>query len=281
MMLGEPPVRPHPVEAFGSAMRGVEARLYRDRYRAGLAHAVVGVVAGAGFGAAVRSPALATYLAVAGRALAGAATDVGSALGAGDLDRARALLPALVGRDPEGLDEKEVARAAVESVAENTVDAVVAPALWAVAAGAPGALGYRGVNTLDAMIGRRCDRYRRYGWASAHLDDVAGYVPARVTAGLVTLVRPRSAGEVWQAVRAGSRLHPSPNAGVAEAAFAGALGLRLGGPNRYRGQVDVRPTLGSGRSPEVGDIARATRLLRDVTLALAGVLLVAAGGRRR
>jgi len=277
--LGEPPVAPHPVKVFGSTMRRLEAHLYGDRYRAGVVYASLGVAAGVGAGTVLRSTSLATYLAVAGRALNGAATDVRAALAAGDLERARALLPDLVGRDPDGLDEKEVVRAVVESVAENTVDAVVAPALWAAAAGAPGALGYRAVNTLDAMVGRRCARYGRYGWASARLDDAAGYLPARVTAGLVAVVRPRTAAAVWRAVRDDAHLHPSPNAGVAEAAFAGALGLRLGGANRYGDTVELRPTLGSGRPPEVADIARATRLSRDVTLALAGGLLVA--GHRR
>src|SRR5206468_9435838 len=136
-------------------------------------------------GGLVRSTALATYVAVAGRGLTDAAGAVGAALEEDDLDRARALLPTLVGRDPTGLDEKEIARAVVESVAENTVDAVVAPALWAVALGAPGTLGYRAVNTLDAMVGHRSARYLQYGWASARLDDLANWVPARVTALLV------------------------------------------------------------------------------------------------
>ncbi len=275
-------MQPHPVKVFGSGMRRLEALLYRDRHDAGVLHAAVGVVTGVAAGAALGSTSAATYLAVAGRALNGAATDVGAALVTGDLELARSLLPALVGRDPDGLDEKEIARAAVESVAENTVDAVVGPALWAAAAGAPGALGYRAVNTLDAMVGSRCARYRRYGWASARVDDAAGYLPARVTAGLVAVVRPRTAGVVLQAVRKDAHLHPSPNAGVAEAAFAGALGLRLGGANRYGGATELRPTLGSGRPPETSDIARAARLSRDVTLALAGVLLLAGtrGGDR-
>ena len=275
-LLGEPPVQPHPVRAFGWLMRGVESRLYADRYGPGVAHAALGVSVGATVGAAMRSTALATYLAVAGKALTTAAAEVASALRAGDLERARSLLPALVGRDPQGLDEKEIARATVESVAENTVDAVVAPALWAAFGGAAGALAYRAVNTLDAMVGRRCDRYHRFGWASARLDDAAGYGPARVTAALVGVVRPRAAGAVWRAGRDGASRHPSPNAGVAEAAFAAALGLRLGGANRYGDRVELRPALGAGRPPEVGDIDGATRLSRDVSLALAGALALAA-----
>ena len=152
----------------------------------------------------------ATYLAVAGRALGDAAIAVQRALDEGDVEHARILLPALVGRDPNGLDEKEVARATVESVAENTVDAIVAPALWAVALGSAGVLAYRGVNTMDAMVGHRSERYERYGWASARLDDVAGWVPARVTALLVAAVRPRAAAAVVRVVRRDASAHPSP-----------------------------------------------------------------------
>jgi adenosylcobinamide-phosphate synthase len=246
-----------------------------------VAHAVAGVGLGLAAGRLVGSTALATWVAVAGRALGAAATEVGAALDGGDLPRARSLLPGLVGRDPTDLDEKELARAVVESVAENTVDAVVAPALWAALLGAPGALGFRAVNTLDAMVGHRSARYGRYGWASARLDDLAGWVPARVTAGLVAFVRPTAAPAVWTAVRTQAPAHPSPNAGVAEAAFAAALGLCLGGENHYcepggsgatARRVELRPPLGTGRPAEAGDIARAVDLSRDVSLALACAL---------
>jgi adenosylcobinamide-phosphate synthase len=271
-VLGEPPAEAHPVVAFGRLMRGVERRVYRDSRAAGVAHAVMGAGLGVAAGGVLGSTAVATWMAVAGRALGEAARNVGAALECGDLDRARELLPALVGRDPSVLDEKEVARAVVESVAENTVDAIVAPALWAAALGAPGALGYRAVNTLDAMVGHRSPRYAEYGWASARLDDLAGWVPARVTAALVAAVRPASAGDVWRAVHTQAPAHPSPNAGVAEAAFAAALGLRLGGENRYGDRVELRPALGRGRPADPGDILRAVSLSRDVTIALAGLL---------
>jgi adenosylcobinamide-phosphate synthase len=271
-LLGEPPPAVHPVVAFGRVMRAVERRLYRDGRAAGVLHAAVGAGLGLSAGAVTRSTAVATSVAVGGRALADAASAVGAALGAGDIDAARALLPALVGRDPAGLDEKEVARAVVESVAENTVDAVVAPALWGAVLGAPGALGYRAVNTLDAMVGHRSARHCNYGWASARLDDVAGWVPARVTAALVAVVRPAAAAGVWTAVRTQAPAHPSPNAGVAEAAFAAALGLRLGGENRYGESVEIRPPLGTGRPAEPGDIAGAVALSLDVSLALAAGL---------
>lgn len=274
-LVGEPPAAWHPVAGFGRAMQAVEGQLYADRRAAGVAHAVAGAALGALAGRAVRSTTVATWSAVAGRGLGEAATHVGGALLAGDLDRARALLPALVGRDPTQLSEKDIARAVVESVAENTVDAVVAPALWAAVAGAPGALTHRAVNTMDAMVGHRDDRYERYGWAAARLDDAAAWVPARVTAALVAACRPRAAPAVWHTVRRDAAAHPSPNSGVAEAAFAAALELRLGGESRYGERVELRPPLGDGRTPEPSDIALAVRLSHDVGLALAASLTVA------
>ena len=280
-LFGESPLRPHPVAVLGYALQGVERRLYADRRSAGIAHAAAGVGIGAASGAVIRSTVVATYLATAGRALGEAAGAVDQALAVGDLGRARGLLPALVGRDPDRLDEAQVCRAVVESVAENTVDAVVAPALWAALAGAPGVLAHRAVNTMDAMIGHRDGRYARYGWAAARLDDAAAWAPARATAALVAGCRPRAAARVVRVVRRDAPAHPSPNSGVAEAAFAAALGLRLGGESSYRGRVEHRPTLGDGRPPSRGDIARAVRLSRDVSLALAGLLAVAGLARGR
>jgi adenosylcobinamide-phosphate synthase len=280
-LAGEPPIDPHPVAVLGRALSSVERTLYRDRRSAGIAHAAAGLVLGATAGAALRSTAVATYLAVAGRALGDAALAVADALGDGDIERARQLVPALVGRDPSTMDDKELCRAAVESVAENTVDAVVAPALWAAALGAPGALGYRAVNTMDSMVGHHSARYERYGWAAARLDDAAGFVPARATAARGAAVRPRVARAVWRTVRRDAPNHPSPNAGVAESAFAAALGLRLGGENRYGDRVEVRASLGGGRPPERADIERAVRLSGDVGLALAGSLAALGVARRR
>ncbi len=312
-LVGEPPARLHPVAWFGRVMRAVERRLWRDGHAAGTVHAAIGLGLGVGAGWALEATAglvgaispsvsepkisepkisepkisgpsvsalgptvAAAWVATAGRALSRAALDVSTALEVGDLARARSLLPGLVGRDPGSMGEKEVARAAVESVAENTVDAVVAPILWAAVAGAPGALGYRAVNTLDAMVGHRSVRYRRYGWASARLDDIAGWVPARITALLVCLVRPAATGPVWRAVRQDAPGHPSPNAGVAEAAFAAGLGLRLGGLNHYGERTELRAGLGDGRPPETQDIAAAVSLSADVGGAL-GVILGLAG----
>ena len=272
-LLGEPPSVAHPVARFGAVMRRVETHVYRDARPAGAAHAAVGVGLATAAGAALGSPAAAAYIAVAGRALARAALDIEATLEQGDLAAARAQLPALVGREPSQLDEPEIARAVVESVAENTVDAVVAPALWAAAAGAPGVFAYRAVNTLDAMVGHRSARYEHFGWASARLDDIAGLVPARVTAGLVVAVRPGAASRVARAVREDAPAHPSPNAGVAEAAFAAALDLQLGGANRYGERVEIRPSLGTGRQPSRTDIGRAVRLSSDLEWMLTAMAL--------
>jgi len=273
LVLGEPRIDPHPVGAFGAVMGRIEDRLYRPGRSAGLLHALTGMGIGLTAGALVRSTALATYISVAQRALSEAGRDVADALRDDDLERARRLLPALVGRDPTGLDASEISRAAVESLAENTVDAVVAPALWGALFGAPGTLAYRAVNTMDATVGYRNDRYLHYGWASARLDDVANFIPARVTATLVAAARPRSAAAVWRAVRQDAPFHPSPNAGVAEAAFAAALGLRLGGVNTYGARTERRPQLGAGRAPQAGDILAAAALCRDVTYTLVVSLL--------
>ena len=272
-LLGEPLVRPHPVAAFGWAMQRLERPLYLDDRVQGAAYLGAGLGAAVVAGAVVRSTTAGTYLAVAGRSLADEARAIDALLAAGDLKGARAALPALVGRDPSGLSADEVARAVVESVAENAVDAVVAPALWGAVAGATGALGHRAANTLDSMVGHRGGRYERFGWASARTDDLAAWVPARVTAGLVALVRPSAARSVLRIVARDAPAHPSPSAGVAEAAFAAALDLRLGGPSRYGGRLEVRPPLGDGAPPTRADIERACRLLDDLALALAGLLV--------
>ena len=271
-VFGEPATALHPVALFGKTMSAVEQVIHRGRMErgGGILHAGIGTAIGLGVGL-ISTTALATYTAVAGRALAETALEIEAALASGHIEGARELLPSLVGRDPRGLDEREVCRAVVESVAENTVDAVVAPALWAMTAGGAGALGYRAVNTLDAMVGHRSPRYERFGWASARLDDAANFVPARVTAALVALARPKRATAVQRTVLRDASSHPSPNAGVSEAAFAAALGVRLGGESRYGDRVEIRPPLGDGRAPARSDIKRAVRLSSDVEWILTGM----------
>jgi adenosylcobinamide-phosphate synthase len=280
-LVGEPPTVVHPVARFGQAMDWLDRRWWRDDRGRGVAYAAAGMGTAGGVGLLldgaippVAATALATAASVAGRALGEAASTVGEAVARDDLTGARQALSALVARDRTGLEEKEIVRAVVESVAENCADAIVAPALWASLGGATGVLVHRAANTLDAMVGYRNERYGRFGWAAARADDVLAWPAARITALLIAVVRPLRALDVWRAVRRDAPHHPSPNAGVSEAAFAAALGLRLGGPNRYGDQVEVRPYLGDGRPAEADDIARVVRLSRDVTVAL-GLLLVA------
>jgi adenosylcobinamide-phosphate synthase len=141
-------------------------------------------------------------------------------------------------------------------------------------------LSYRAINTLDAMVGHRSARYRNFGWASARLDDVANLVPARLTAMLVALVRPRAAAAITRTIRRDAPAHPSPNAGVAEAAFAAALGVELGGPLRYGDRLERRPRLGTGPRPGIDDINRAITLQSHVELAMVGALVAAAVAMR-
>jgi adenosylcobinamide-phosphate synthase len=279
----------HPVAGFGVAAAAVERVTYRDSRIAGVAHVgiLVGAVSLLGAGLqrhaqrggrlwSAAATAVATWIALGGTSLARTGLAMGDLVSRDDVEGARRLLPALCGRDPALLDAAGLTRAAVESVAENTSDATVAPLLWATVGGVPAVLGYRAVNTLDSMVGHRSPRYARFGWAAARLDDAANYVAARVTAALVVLCAPIVGGSPSGAVRAWGRdaaRHPSPNAGVVEAAFAGALDVRLGGPTAYRYELQIRPTLGEGVPPSVADLRRAVRLSRAVQAA--AVLCVA------
>lgn len=274
------PKRGHPVAVFGRAAARLERVTYRDSRRAGAVH--VGLLVGAVglLGATVPrwtvATAVATWASIGGTSLVRTGKKMVELLDAGDLEAGKLLLPSLCGRDPALLDGPGLARAALESVAENTSDAQVAPVLWAAAGGVPAVLGYRAVNTLDSMIGHRSPRYCRFGWAAARLDDAANYLAARVTALLVVLCAPIVGGTPSGAARAwrqDAARHPSPNAGVVEAAFAGALGVRLGGPTQYQYGLQIRPTLGDGRPPTVDDLRRAVVLSRAVQGA--AVLLVA------
>jgi adenosylcobinamide-phosphate synthase len=277
------PRRAHPVAAFGRAATALEARDYADSRPRGAAHAAACVLAVALPAAlaqratrtrpwlTVATTAAAAWAVTGARSLRHEAERAAITLDHDDLSAAREVMPSLCGRDPERLDAAGIARAVVESVAENTSDAIVAPLLWGAIAGLPGLLAYRAVNTLDAMVGHRSQRYLRFGWASARLDDVVNWVPARVTAGLTALCAPLVTGAdprlVLRVARRDGGQHPSPNAGQGEAAFAGALGVRLGGTNVYGGVTEKRPDLGEGRAPDPGDIRRAISLSRAVTVA--------------
>ncbi len=278
------PRRGHPVALFGRAAATVEQALWRDGRVRGAVHTLVCVGGAAGAAAVVSRltrhcpaasvalTAAATWSVVGGTSLGREARAIGGALAAGDLELARERLPHLCGRDPQALDGQQLARAVVESVAENTSDAMVGALVWGAVGGVPGLVAFRAVNTLDAMVGHKSARYRRYGWASARLDDVAGWPGARLTAALAALAGDDARGAV-RAWRADAAAHPSPNAGPVEASFAGALGVRLGGTLSYAGRVEHRAVLNGerGRPVDVPDIERAVRLSRRV-----GVLALAA-----
>ncbi len=283
--LGDPR-RGHPVALFGTAAGALERRMYGDSRARGAAYTAICVTGTAALGIALarltrRRPAArvavtaaATWAVLGGTTLSREARAITAPLVAApdapeSLAAARARLPHLVGRDPSALDTTEIARAVVESVAENTSDAVVGPLFWGAVAGLPGLLAYRAVNTLDAMVGHKNPRHLNFGWASARLDDAANWAPARLTGLLTVAAAPLVGGsprETWRILRRDGAAHPSPNSGRCEASAAGALGLRLGGRNVYAGRTEHRPTLGDGRPPTPRDVPRATRLATAVSL---------------
>lgn len=283
------PRRHHPVAWFGAAATSLERHTYRDARAAGVVHVsllvgsawVVGRLierTASGPVGTAATAAVATWTVVGGRSLSREADAIHGQLLADDLPAARRQLTHLVGRDTSRLDADEIARATVESVAENTSDAVVAPLVAGAVAGVPGFLAYRAANTLDAMIGHRSTRYERFGWAAARLDDVLNLVPSRLAALLAAAAsdRPAAALRAWRRDAAG---HPSPNAGPVEASFAGALGVRLGGTNHYsygaeHPLIEHRVEMGDGPPPTVADIPRTTRLAERVGIAAAALAVL-------
>ncbi|MET0455984.1 MAG: cobalamin biosynthesis protein [Mycobacterium sp.] len=283
------PRRFHPVAAFGQTAARLEQRTYEDSRLRGAGYLLV--LVGGSTAAAVaaersaRQPvarmlltAAVTWAVLGGRSLEREAAAVHHLVVAGDLDGARRRLRNLVGRDTAALTPDEIARAVIESVAENTSDAVVTSYVWGAVAGVPGLVAHRAANTLDAMVGHHNARYERFGWAAARFDDVLGLPGARVAGLLTTILAPdpRGALVAW---RRDARGHPSPNAGVVEATFAGALGIRLGGTNTYYGnRQEHRALMGQGRAPSLDDVPAANRLAHRVgwaaALSAAGLCLV-------
>ncbi|WP_043112239.1 adenosylcobinamide-phosphate synthase CbiB [Solimonas flava] len=295
--LGEPR-RGHPLVAYGRLAAGAETWLNRGCARrargvVALLLLVVPPVAAAAalaavpvFGFSVGVALL--YACIGHRSLREHARRVAVALQAGDLPAARARVGAMVSRDPQDLDAPRVAAAATESVLENGNDAVFGALFWFAVAGAPGALAYRLVNTLDAMWGYRTPRLRAFGWAAARLDDALNYVPARLTAlSYAVLGDTRAALRCW---RQQAPACESPNGGPVMSSGAGSLGLALGGGAHYRGVWKARPALGAGAAPDAAGIERALRLVARTLalwlllasgLALGGALLAAFGGGAR
>lgn len=201
---------------------------------------------------------------------------VANPLSAGDITAAREAVSRIVGRDPAVLDEAGIARAAIESLAENASDGIVAPVFWGALFGLPGIFGYKAINTLDSMIGHRSERHQAFGWAAARIDDVANFIPARLTGFLFVLLAPKRS-EALACMTRDARRHRSPNAGWPEAAMAGALGVRLSGPRIYHGSITNEPWLNEGaRDPLAADIGEGLTVYRRAMLLLAGVLAILA-----
>jgi adenosylcobinamide-phosphate synthase len=293
---GDPEWMPHPVRLMGCAITRGEALLRSGRPRrdlltgtilsvlvvaasAGMTWAVVKVASGAGNLAATLAAVALAWTALAIRGLDSTAAAVEHALQAGNLNGARRAIRALVGRDPDALDQTGLIRAAIESVAENCSDGVIAPMLYLFAGGPVAAIAYKAINTLDSMIGYADDRYRWFGRSAARLDDFANFIPARMTA--VCLIAAaaavsRRAAQAYAACVASARMHNSPNAGYPESTMAGALGIRLGGDAVYRGEAEHHAEMGfDEREPIITDIASARAMMRLATaLALCSFALV-------
>ena len=296
LLLGDPRWLPHPVKFIGHFAAALESPLRHaiPNARAAGIFAVLAVLLVTGLttffmiaGATHLHPVageiasiVLLYTCFAGRDLAAHSGRVYQALANEDLPEARRSVAMMVGRDTAQLDEPEIVRGAVESVAENMVDGVTAPLFFAVLGGPVGAMLYKAVNTLDSTFGYKNERYLQFGWASARLDDAINYIPARLTARLVAATAPwlglRALG-AWRIFKRDGRKHPSPNSGLTEAAVAGALGVQLGGLNYYFGEASERQRMGDPEQP-LGrvQILQANRLM---LLTSAFALLVFAGVR--
>ena len=255
LLLGDPRWLPHPIRGMGLLINALERLLRRIRYEksagcifvCGVLLTVVSVVTVSLHWGGFLVAAYWIFTCLAVRSLDQESNKVIAALRDGDLHRARTLVGYLVGRDTGQLSDKDVTRAVFETVAENMSDAIVAPLFYLAMLGVPGMVAYKAVNTMDSMVGYKNDRYLRFGWAAARLDDVANYIPARITAGLIVLMAALVRLRWRLAIRVVLRdahLQPSPNAGYPEAALAGALGVRLGGLNYYFGHPVQKPFLG-------------------------------------
>jgi len=283
----------HPVTWLGRVIGAVDAAWNREsdppvlRRAAGIAGALVVIALSVAIGWVIQSllawtwaqTALVGILAwplVALRSLHDHVAAVATPLQSGDIAAAREAVSRIVGRDPAALDEAGIARAAIESLAENASDGIVAPVFWGALFGLPGILGYKAINTLDSMIGHRSARHEAFGWAAARIDDVANFIPARLTGFLFVLLAPRRS-EALSCMTRDARRHRSPNAGWPEAAMAGALGVRLSGPRIYHGSVTNEPWLNDGaRDPLAADIGEGLAIYRRAMLLLAGLLAILA-----
>jgi adenosylcobinamide-phosphate synthase len=283
----------HPVIWLGALIDALDRRCNRTadapwlRRVAGVAAALVVIVLAAALAWAAQATVafgwsrmfllgILTWPFVALRSLHDHVAAVARPLEAGDIAAARTAVSMIVGRDPAQLDEAGIARAAIESLAENTSDGIVAPVFWGALFGLPGIVGYKAVNTLDSMIGHRTARHQSFGWAAARIDDLANFIPARLTGFLFALLSARPQAATACMAR-DARAHRSINAGWPEAAMAGALGVRLCGPRSYHGVLADEPWLNaSARDPAAADLISGLKLYRRAMLLLGGLLVILA-----
>lgn len=296
-VLGDPRQIPHPVVGIGKLISLLELALRRRLGAEGRVGGVflvlltVGGSVAAGWAiiaslydihhwVGLAGEALLGWFCLAARSLHRESRLVAAALEAGDLEGAREFLSRIVGRDTAALSEEECWRATVETVAENSSDGVIAPLFYLMLGGPLVALAYKAVNTLDSMVGYKNERYLHFGWAAARLDDLANWLPARLTGVLFCCVAPLvrlSGADAWRVMKRDGRNHSSPNAGIPEAAAAGALGARLGGASSYFGAVVEKPFIGDGGKPVDGRAWRGSiRLMYGAELLLVLVFLLVA-----
>lgn len=283
----------HPVTWLGRVIGVLDARWNRardaawKRRAAGVAAALIVIALSSGVALAVQALmpqgwsrlvllGILAWPFVALRSLYDHVEAVARPLQTGDPAAARSAVSMIVGRDPAQLDEAGIARAAIESLAENTSDGIVAPVFWGLLFGLPGIVGYKAVNTLDSMIGHRTERHECFGWAAARIDDVANIIPARLNGLLFALLSAHPA-DALSCMARDARRHRSINAGWPETAMAGGLGIRLCGPRFYHGERADEPWLnGDARDPAAGDIVRGLKLYSRAMMCLAGLLVVLA-----
>jgi adenosylcobinamide-phosphate synthase len=296
LVFGDPRRFPHPVRGIGWLIEWGEERFAGAWTKRPVAARIIGMAVGVGLPAAsyfivwsaIRAADLVqvgpimelvfAFWALAARDLADHAWNVRDALREGQVEQARSAVGLIVGRDTALLQESEIVRATVETVAESSCDGIVAPIFFLAIGGAPLAWAYKTVNTLDSMIGHKEPPYRDIGWASARLDDAINWIPARLTAVLIVVAGSITFAD-WRRLRDGWRVliddggkHPSPNSGRPEAAMAGALGVQLGGVNRYEGRSECRPTIGTAREPMTEDrITEAVMVMWMVSASAAGL----------
>ncbi|KXG11103.1 Cobalamin biosynthesis protein CobD [Anoxybacillus sp. P3H1B] len=257
--IGDPRWLPHPVRGMGRLIAWLDHRLNRGRMRRVKGIVTIGIVVAVVYGISsiiiyesyrvsvvfgVVIEALLMFTTIAAKSLKEAAWNVMIPLEQGDIEKARNELSMIVGRDTETLNEPEIVRACVETVAENTSDGITAPLFYALVGGGALALVYRAVNTCDSMLGYKNEKYGDFGWASARLDDVLNYIPARLTGIVMVLGNSRHIRGCLRLVLRDARKHPSPNSGWGEAAMAALLGVQLGGTNTYQGVISQRPKIG-------------------------------------